>query len=294
MIVITTPTGQIGHTVVRHCLNRGQAVRVIARDPSRLEGDVRDRVEVVRGSHGDPAVIGDALAGADALFWLVAPNPRAHSMEAAYLDFTRPACEAIKRHGVTHVVDVKALARGTRWEQRAGLATVSQRMDELITATGVAVRSLAAPSFMDNMLMQLQSIVEKGLFFGPVDADRPMPRIATRDIGAVAAGLLSERSWNGQADVALLGPENLSFNDMAATMADVLGRPVRYQQVPFDAFEAQLRDGGMPDAFVRAMSDMMRAKNEGLDNAQPPAADAATPTTFRQWCEERLTPAARA
>ena len=293
MIVVTTPTGQIGHTVVRHCLDRGQPVRVIARDPSRLAGDVCDRVEVVRGSHGDPAVINEALTGAEALFWLVAPNPRAESVEAAYLDFTRPACEAIKRHGVAYVVDVKALARGTQWEEHAGLATVSQRMDELITATGAAVRSLAAPSFMDNVLMQLASIVEKGVFFGPLDADRRMPRIATRDIGAVAAGLLCERSWSGQADLALLGPEDLSFNDMAATMAEVLRRPVRYQQVPFDAFEAQLRAGGMPESFVQAMSDMMRAKDEGLDNAQPPAADAATPTTFRQWCDEQLAEAAK-
>ena len=90
----------------------------------------------------------------------------------------------------------------------------------------------------------------------------------------------------------VLGPEDLSFNDMAAIMAEVLGRPVRYQQVPFDAFEAQLRDRGMPASFVRAMSDMMRAKNEGMDNAYSRPADAPTPTTFRQWCEEALATAA--
>ena len=292
MIVVTTPTGQIGHHVVRHCLGHGEPVRVIARDPSRLPGEIRDRVEVVQGSHGDASVMNEALAGADALFWLVAPNPRADSVEAAYIDFTRPTCEAIRRHGVAHVVDVTALARGTRWEESAGMATVSQRMDELIAATGVARRNLAAPSFMDNMLMQRQSILEKGVFFGPLDADRPKPHIATRDIGAVAARLLSDRSWSGQADVPLLGPEDLSFNDLAAIMAEVLGRPVRYQPVSFEAFEAQLRDSGMPDSYVRAMSDMMRAKNEGLDNAYPRTADAATPTTFRQWCEETLAPAA--
>jgi len=288
MIVVTTPTGQIGHHVVRHCLDRGEPVRVIARDPSRLPGVVRDRVEVVRGSHGDASVVDEALAGADALFWLVPPNPRAESVEAAYLDFSRPACEAIRRHGVARVVDVKALARGTRWEERAGLATVSQHMDELIAATGVALRSLAAPAFMDNMKMQLQSILKEGLFFGPIDADRAMPQVATRDIGIVAARLLSDRSWNGQADVALLGPEDLSFNDMAATVATMLGRPVRYQQVSFDAFAAQLRDRGMSAAFVQGFVDMMTAKNEGLDNALPRTADAITPTTFRQWCEEEL------
>ncbi len=293
MIVVTTPTGQIGRHVVRHCLDRGEPVRVIARDPSHLPGEIGDRVEVMRGSHGDAAVVDEALAGADALFWLVPPDPRTASVEAAYLDFTRPACAAISRFGVARVVDVKALARGTRWEERAGLATVSQRMDELIAATGVALRSLAAPAFMDNMKMQLQSILKEGVFFGPIDADRPMPQIAASDIGAVAARLLSDRSWSGQADVPLLGPEDLSFNDMAAIMADVLGRPVRYQQVPFDAFEAQLGERGMSAAFVRGFVDMMRAKNEGLDNALPRTADATTPTTFRQWCEDVLAAAAQ-
>ncbi len=288
MIVITTPTGQIGSHVVRHCLDHGEAVRVIARDPSRLPGAVRDRVQVVRGSHGDASVIDEALAGADALFWLVPPDPHTASVEAAYLDFTRPVCDAIKRHGVQHVVDVKALARGTKWEARAGLATVSERMDELIAATGVALRSLAAPGFMDNMLMQRQPILEQGVFFGPIDANRKIPQIATRDIGAVAGQLLCDRSWSGQAHMPLLGPEDLSFDDMAAIMAERLGRPVRYQAVPFDAFEAQLRERGMSAAFVQGFTEMMRAKNEGLDNAQPRTADSTTPTTFRQWCEESL------
>ena len=288
MIVITTPTGKIGSRVVRHCLDAEDSVRVIARDPSRLADEVRDRAEVVQGSHGDAAVVDAALEGADALFWLVAPNPSAESVEAAYLDFTRPACEAIRRHGVKHVVDVKALARGTQWENRAGLASVSQHMDALVAATGVHLRSLAAPSFMDNMLMQLEPILKQGVFFGPIDADRPMPRIATSDIGAVAARLLTDQSWTGQTDVALLGPEDLSFDDMATIMAEVLGRPVRYQQTSFDAFEAQLHDSGMPASFVRNMSDMMKAKNEGLDNAEPRTASATTPTTFRQWCEDVL------
>ncbi|WP_428484270.1 NAD(P)H-binding protein [Rhodopila sp.] len=292
MIVITTPTGQIGRHVVRHCLDHEEPIRVIARDPSHLPGAIRDRVQVVRGSHGDASVVDEALAGADALFWLVPPDPKTKSVEAAYLDFTRPACEAIRRHGVARVVDVKALAGGTRWAEHAGLASVSQRMDELIAAMGVALRSLAAPAFMDNMLMQRQSILEKGTFFGPIDADRSMPQIATRDIGAVAARLLSDRSWSNQADVPLLGPEDLSFNDMAAIMTEVLGTPIRYQQVPFNAFEAQLGDRGMSASFVRGFVDMMRAKNEGLDNAQPRTADATTPTTFRQWCEQALTTAA--
>ena len=49
MIVITAPTGNIGHQVVENVLGSGEAIRVIARDPSRLPAQVLDRAEVVDG-----------------------------------------------------------------------------------------------------------------------------------------------------------------------------------------------------------------------------------------------------
>src|SRR5215218_3402979 len=100
MIVVTTPTGAIGRQIIEQLLASGQPVRVVVRDPARLPEHVRTRVEVVAGSHGDRGVVDAAFAGADAVFWVVPPDPRAASLEAAYLDFTRPACEALPRSGV--------------------------------------------------------------------------------------------------------------------------------------------------------------------------------------------------
>jgi uncharacterized protein YbjT (DUF2867 family) len=57
MIVITTPTGQIGHQVLERVLEANEPVRVIARDPSRLSPEALERVEVIEGSHGDPEVV---------------------------------------------------------------------------------------------------------------------------------------------------------------------------------------------------------------------------------------------
>jgi len=104
MIVITAPTGLIGHQVLGNVLGSGEKVRVIARDPSRLPAQARERVDVVQGSHGDFGVVDRAFAGADAVFWLVPSDPRAGSVEAAYVDFTRPTCVAFKRHEVPRVV----------------------------------------------------------------------------------------------------------------------------------------------------------------------------------------------
>lgn len=152
------------------------------------------------------------------------------------------------------------------------------------------------PSFMDNLLRQARTIKEQGMFFDVVSPDIELPTVATRDIAAVAARLLLDTAWTGQEEVPVLGPEDLSNNDMAAVISDVLSTPVRFQQVPGRAFKDQLTGSGMSDAMAQGLLDMMIAKDNGLDNriARTPQNAIDTPTTFRQWCEDTLKPAVRA
>ena len=222
---------------------------------------------MIEGSHGDPAVVDKAFDGADAVFWLTPPDPRAESVEAAYVGFTRPAAEAFRKHGVKRVVGVSALGRGTPWAAQAGYVTASLAMDDLIASTGVAYRALTNPSFMDNIAAQAAAIKNQGMFFSPIDGDRKLPSVATRDIAAAAARLLLDDSWSGTGEVPLLGPEDLSFNDMAEIISEVLGKQVRFQQITFEAYKDRFVGFGMSDAMAQGMTDMAWAKNEGLDNA---------------------------
>ena len=289
MIVLTAPTSQIGRQVLGDLLESGEAIRVIVRDPTRLPAQVRERIEVVPGSHGDFDVVDRAFAGADAVFWLVPPNPRADSLDAVYLDFTRPACDAFKRHDVKRVVGVSALGRGVTGN--AGHVTASLAMDDLIASTGVNYRALTMPSFMDNLLRQVAPIKNQGVFFAPISSDRKLPTCATRDVAAVAARLLLDDSWSGQGSVPVLGPEDLSFDDMARIMSEVLGKPVRFQRISAEEYKATLTGNGMSEAIAQGLVDMARAKDEGLDNAEPRTPESTTPTSFRQWCTQVLKPA---
>lgn len=296
MIVITAPTGNIGHQVLDHVLTGDQPVRVIVRDPAKLPADVRDRVEVIQGSHGDPRVVTRAFDGADALFWLLPPDPHAASVDEAFVGFTRPAAEAMRGQGVRRVVDVSALGRDTAYAGTAGYVTASLAMDDLIAGTGVAFRALTMPAFMDNLLRQVRVIKEQGMFFDAISPDLKLPTVATRDIAAVAARLLLDTTWTGQQEVPLLGPEDLSNNDMAAVISEVLGTRVRYRQVPGQAFKDGLTGRGRTDAMAQGVLDMMIAADNGLFSgiARTPRHAIDTPTTFRQWCEDTLKPAVQA
>jgi len=291
MIVVTTPTGLIGHQVLDYLLDSGQELRVIARDASALPSDVRKRLDIVEGSHGDGAVVDEAFASADAVFWLTPPDPQAPSVEAAFLGFTRPAAEAFGREGVKRVVGISALGRGTPWADHAGYVAGSLAMDDLIATSGVAYRALTNPSFMDNIARQAEAIKTQGMFFSPIAGDRKLPAVATRDTAAAASRLLLDETWRGVEEVSLLGPKDLSFNDMAEIISEVLGKDVRFQQIPFQAYKDRFVGFGMSDAMAQGMTDMARAKNEGLDNGVQRTPENTTPTSFREWCDRVLKPA---
>ncbi len=288
MVVITTPTGNIGSQVLKDLLSNKESIRVIVRDPNRLAPETRNRIEVVVGSHGDGAVVTRAFQDADSVFWVVPPDPRAASAETAYVDFARPAAKALRQQGVKRVVGVSALGRGTPWGAHAGLATASFAVDDLIASSGVSYRALTMPSFMDNLLRQVEPITKNGVFSLPIDGDRKLPSAATCDVARVAARLLLDHYWTGVASVPVLGPEDLSYNDMARVLSEVLGRPVRFEQISNDAFKARLMGRGMSDAMAQGNVDMWIAKGNGIDNAVKRTPESSTPTTFRDWASQIL------
>ncbi|GLZ37222.1 NAD(P)H-binding protein [Actinokineospora sp. NBRC 105648] len=294
MIVITAPTGNIGRRLLSLLVEAAPAheeqLRVVVRDPTRLPEAVRGRVEVVTGSHGDAETVGRALTGADAVFWLVPPDASI-TPDEAYSGFTRPAARAFAAYGVSHVVGVSALGRGTPLAARAGLVTACLAMDDLIAGSGVAYRALANPSFYENLLEDADSIRENGVFTDTAAADRPVPMVAVADIAAAAAGLLLDRSWTGVGSLPVVGPQDLSPDDLARIMSEELGRPVRYQRESLDELRSALLGYGLNEAFVEGMVEMKRAKGQGLDSGVDRVPQAFPATGFAQWCAETLKPA---
>jgi len=290
MIVITTPAGQIGRQVLDRVLDSGEPVRVIARDPSRLSPRVIARAEIVRGSHGDADTVARAFDGADRVFWLVPPDARhVGGCVRHYLDFTRPACEAIKNQGVRKVVGVSTLGHG--YQGRAGILSAALAMDNLIEDTGVDYRALAMPFFMENLLRQVQAIKDQGTFFLTNAADRPLPTVATQDIAAAAAAFLVDGSWHGQGSVPVVGPDDLTPVGMAQVMSDVLGRAVRYCHISVADYKAMMLRHGASEAVAQDVADGLEATERGIYDAEPRDRHAAAPTSFRRWCQDILKPA---
>lgn len=97
MIVITTPTGRIGHPIVRELLDAGEQIRLVARNPDKLDPNICTRAEVIQGSIDDPRLLMQALDGAEALFWCVSESNTQQNVLDYYLRFANAAATAIQQ-----------------------------------------------------------------------------------------------------------------------------------------------------------------------------------------------------
>jgi uncharacterized protein YbjT (DUF2867 family) len=90
--------------------------------------------------------------------------------------------------------------------------------------------------------------------------DRPVPMIATSDVGSVATELLRENSA-GHRTVELESQHRVSPNEIAETFATILGRSVRAEAVPRDTWESLFKSQGMKNPTPRIQ--MLDGFNEG-------------------------------
>nr|WP_203620697.1 NAD(P)H-binding protein [Streptomyces sp. SID8499] len=296
VIVVTTPTGQIGRQLLDRLLDAPDdavgGLRVIARAPERLTPRARERAEVFQGSHADPGVLAAACAGADRVFWLVPPVFRADSVEGHFAAFTEALCEVIGSQGVERVVAVSTLGRGVA--KNAGQISASLAMDDRICATGVHYRALCPPFLMENLLGQVPSIRDRGEFALAMGRDRVLRTCATRDIAATAARLLLDGSWTGQRDVPTVGPDALTAEQMAGVVSEVLGRPVRVRRTAPAEYRETLLRLGASEAWAQGLADMAQAlDDQDFYGIGTPSTPDTAPTSFHQWCEETLKPATR-
>ena len=290
MIVVTTPTGNVGSQLLAELLDaETEPLRVIVRDPSRLPDAVRDQVQVIVGSHDDPAVLDQALDGAQGLFWLIPPSMRASSAREHYLSFARPAATVIRRYQVGHLVGISSA--GWDFPHPAGLLSAAHAMDAELETSGAAYRSLGMGFYMENLLRPLQRMISDGILSLPLSPDRPLAVIATQDIAAVAAGLLLDRSWEGTDHIPVFG-DNLTPNEMAATISDVLGTQVTFEQADLEQQTASTIQRGVPKGMAHDFTAMCWAQQNGIYD-EDWSHTTPTPTSFRTWCETVLAPAAR-
>ena len=113
MIVVTAPRSRIGRQLLPILAGSAEPLRIVAREPSRLPASIRARAEIIQSSHADHEVVDRAFSGADTVFWLVPPDPRAVTRGSG---LRRLHAAGMPRAGQAEVpVSARKICPGTTW-----------------------------------------------------------------------------------------------------------------------------------------------------------------------------------
>jgi uncharacterized protein YbjT (DUF2867 family) len=239
-VVVTGATGKQGGAVARGLLERGHKVRAVTRDPNsdQAKSLAKAGATVVAASLEDTAALTKALEGATSLFAMTTPFGGGTESE------TRQgvaAADAAKAAGL-HLVFTSVGSAN----RQTGIPHFDSKyeVEKHIAKIGVRATILAPVYFMENLITFGREQLAKGIYGGTLPPTRTLAQVAVADIGAVAVRVLEEpaRFTGRRFDLA---SDELTGNDVVATLSRVTGRPVTYFQIPLEAIRQRMGEDGV-------------------------------------------------
>ena len=276
-ILVIGATGTVGRQVVSQLASREIPVRTLVRNPQTA--DLPPQVEIVRGDLTVPDSLEPCLAGIDTVFLVWTAPP---SAVAAALDrITRQA---------RRIVFLSAPLKTPHplFQQNNALRTLTEQIERRIDTSSREWTFLRPGMFAANSLNWWAPQIRSGNLVRWPYLDVPTAPVDERDIAAVGVRALTEDSHN-HAEYVLTGPQSLTHREQISTIADVLGRELRIEELSPD----EARRVGLPSVPSGAENMLL---NAWAAAAGQPAYFTSTveqitgipPRTFRQWITDHV------
>ena len=258
MYAITGITGKVGGALARTLLAAGQSVRAVVRNAGKGRSWAEKGCEVALAEMEDAATLAAAFKEVDGVFVL----PPSEFDPAPGFPEARAVINAVKTAlGATRPRKVVCLSTIGAQATKPNLLTQRTLMEQELRGLTIPVTFLRPAWFMENFAWDVASARDSGViasFLQPVN--KPVPMIATADVGRVAAELI-QKDWHGYRIVELEAAHHITPNEAAATFARILGHPVRVEIVPRETWGSLFKSQGMKNPMPRIQ--MLDGFNEG-------------------------------
>jgi len=288
MITVMGATGNTGRKITELLLEGGEEVRALGRSPEKLAELDALGAETFVGDVRDADYLAGIFAGADAVYTLTALDPTLPDYHADQDRRGEAMASAIRESGVRYVVALSAIG-GELASGNGFIASLHRQERRLRSLDGVNVMILRPGAFFEGFYAALETIHHEGVVADSVAPEAKLPMIATADIAAVAAAALRERNWRGAVVRELLGPRDLSYTDVTATIGATIGQPdLQYVQLPDEELTAILTDAaGFSRDFASLFVEFNQALSEGrLHSLEGRNESNTTPTEFEEFAAE--------
>jgi uncharacterized protein YbjT (DUF2867 family) len=276
--VVFGVTGRTGAAAADALLRSGHPVRVVVRDPAKGRPWAERGAEVAVADLTDLTSMTKALSQVQGAY-VVSPQHynREDLFERADLIADTTARAAVAAD-VPRLVALSSV--GADRESGTGWIRMNRMFEQRLGETGVSTIFLRAAYFMENWMPMVGQAVRSGTlptFLAP--PQRPLPMVATVDVGSTAAALLQEKR-TGTCIVTLMGPKDYAPNDVAAIISATLQKPVDVAVLPETEWPEALADAHFSRAALAGFAEMTRGLNcSHIDIKSDPTAVEWTGTT---------------
>jgi uncharacterized protein YbjT (DUF2867 family) len=288
-IAIAAASGNIGRRTAEKVVQTGAETILLSRRPEQLADLVAQGAIVKSISSDDAPGLVAATKNVDALFWLTPPKLDVPSLSDWYTQTAMAGASAVRENGIDRVVNISAIGAGAK--PNLGTVSLVGDVEAIFNQTGANILHLRPGYFMENFLIQVDSIRQDNTVSFPYPDDHDIPWISTDDIGDEAAKYLLDDRWAGQWTRNLMGAENLTPLETTAILAKVLDRPIEYVRITIESIQQQLASFGATPDVRRELGQLFRALGDPdgvYATARTP--ETITPTTFEQFVSTKLFP----
>ncbi|HEX3788372.1 MAG TPA: SDR family oxidoreductase [Pseudonocardiaceae bacterium] len=246
-IAITAATGQLGQLVVEDLLRRVPANELVlaVRTPAKAAAFLNRGVEVRRADYDEPDTLATAFAGVDKVLLI------SGSEVGKRVPQHTAAVHAASTAGVSHLIYTSAPFADTT---TLSLAPEHKATEQVIRTSGVPFTFLRNGWYTENYASRIAGAVETGVLFGSAGQGRVASAARANYAAAAVAALTGTGHENKIYE--LSGDTAWSFPELAATVAEVAGKAVEYQDIPLEKFAEVLQSAGLPGpaaAFFAAL-----------------------------------------
>jgi len=228
-VLVTGGTGFVGTHLVNALARRGHVVAVLARNPDRARNRYNRPVERVRGDVLDPASLGRAFAGRDAVVHLVGiinekgkqTFDRMHRIAAGNV------VAAMRNAGVRRLLHMSAM--GSSEDSPSEYGRTKAAGERTVRESGLDW-TVFRPSIVfgpgDGFVSLLAPIVDKNPLFIPVigRGETRFQPVSIYDVARVFADALEKPETVGKV-FEVGGPRVFTLNEIYREIAVVVGKP---------------------------------------------------------------------
>ena len=292
LVTVMGATGNIGRALADRLLKNGIKVRAVGRGHDKLAPLMQSGAEIRAGSLEDRAFTTDALRGANAAFLMIPPPYNVPDMRAEQRRIGASLIEAVKKSSIQRVV-VLSSAGGELSAGTGPILALHEFENAVRDIAGLSAVILRPTYFMENHLGSIGLIKHAGINGSSMRPDTRLPMVATRDISAVAAEILSTPTFTGISVREIPGPRDYSMQEATAILGAAIGKPdLAYVQFSDGDFKKGLEGAGFSANAADLFVEMNAAFNAGTIQTTARRSPAnTTATTLEQFAREVFAPA---